>query len=132
VTKLLILEDDPLMQTLLVMVFQHAGYEVLTAMADEVIPSALDQPAILVVGCDGRGTFEIGWRVAEQLRRQLPAATMIMLSTSAAAVGEVGQTARGCLFDAGLRKPFSVPELLACVATCHARRSHHPGPCVAA
>jgi hypothetical protein len=39
---------------LLVMVFQDAAYEVVTAMADDILPAALVQPEIVVVGCDGR------------------------------------------------------------------------------
>jgi DNA-binding response OmpR family regulator len=132
VTNILILEDDPFMQTLLVMLFQDAGYEVMTAMADDDLPVARAHLEIVVVGCDGPGTFEQGWQVAESLRRQLPAATMIMLSTNAAAVREVGHTARGCLFDAGVLKPFLVADLLACVTACHAARSQRLGISAAA
>ena len=131
-TRLLVLEDDPQMQTLLVMVFEDATYEVMTAMPDDALLAARAHPEIVVVGCDGTGTFEPGWQVAELLRRQLPAATMIMLSTSAEALHEVGHTARGCLFNGGIRKPFFVSDLLACVADCHATQSQWPGSGVAA
>ena len=131
-TRLLVLEDDPQMQTLLVMLFEDATYEVMTAMPDDALLAALAHPEIVVVGCDGTGTFEPGWQVAELLRRQLPAATMIMLSTNAGAVHEVGQTARGRLFNSGMRKPFFVSDLLACVAACHTTQPQRPGSDVTA
>jgi DNA-binding response OmpR family regulator len=131
-TRLLVLEDDPQMQTLLVMLFEDAAYDVMTAMQDDALSAALAHPKIVVVGCDGTGTFEPGWQVAELLRRQLPAATMIMLSTNARAVHEVGHTVRGRLFDGGVRKPFFISDLLACVAACHATQSQRLGSSVAA
>lgn len=129
-TRLLVLEDDPQMQTLLVMLFEDAAYEVMTAMPDDALLAALAHPEIVVVGCDGTGTFEPGWQVAELLRRQLPEATMIMLSTNAVAIHEVGHTARGRLFDGGMRKPFFISDLLACVAACHATQAQRLGSSV--
>ncbi len=40
-------------------------------VADESLSAALAHTEIVVVGCDGTGTFEPGWQVAELLRRQL-------------------------------------------------------------
>jgi hypothetical protein len=95
----------------------------MTAMADDGLEATQANPEIVVVGCDGAGTFQRGWHVAGLLRSQLPAATLIMLSTNVLVVREIGQTLRGQLFDAGIAKPFSISELLACVAEGRATRS---------
>lgn len=115
--RLLLIEDDPALQTLLVDVFGRAGYEVSTAMVDDYLYMVQEvDPAVMVLGCDGRGTFARGWEIAETLRREVPRLALVMLTTNSTAVAEVGITPRGMLFDAGLQKPFTVSELLATVA----------------
>lgn len=114
--RLLLIEDDPALQTLLVDVFSRAGYEVFTAMVDDYLYMVQEvDPVVMVLGCDGRGTFARGWEIAETLRREVPHLALVMLTTNSAAVAEVGITSRGMLFDAGLQKPFTVSELLASV-----------------
>ncbi len=49
---------------------------------------------------------------------------MIMLSTNAGAVHEVGHTARGRLFKGSVQKPFFVSDLLVCVAACRPTQSY--------
>ena len=124
-TKLLLIEDDPMIQTLLVEVFSSDGYDVYTAMSDDfLLQSEKVRPEIVVVGCDGRGTFEEGWHVATTLRQTQPHVTLVMISTNTSAVHEVGQTERGQLFDGALRKPFSITELMRAVERClYVRRS---------
>ena len=125
--RVLLLEDDPLLQTLLFEVFGAANYQVATATPDDCLGKVQTcVPDIIVVGCDGRGTFQRGWQVAHSLRPVCPDSAMIMLTTNWDVVQEVGHTARGRIFDAGLRKPFAITELLQTVAVCHAaRRNHH-------
>ena len=120
---LLLLEDDQVLRSLLVEVFEDAAYQVFTAMPAGCVPGIQHAaPDIIVIGCDGCGNFEPGWQVAQMLRQVFPATTMIMLSTNTEAVQEVGRTARGCLFDAGVRKPFALADLLETVACCHRAR----------
>lgn len=126
-SRLLVLEDDALLQTLLAMLLETAGYDVVTALPDEWSTAcASSAPDIVVVGCDGRGTFEPGWRLAPLLRQALPGVVMIMLSTNVVAVQEVGRSTRGRLFDAGVRKPFSAGELLTTIKACHAAEARRP------
>lgn len=115
--RVLVFEDEAAVQVLLVELFARAGYQVLTAMPDDCLERVgAFEPHVVLVGCDSRGTFERGWDVLERLRPLCPDASFIMLSTNYAVVQEVGHTARGRLFDAGLRKPFSVDELLTTAA----------------
>ena len=121
--KILLLEDDPWLETLLLDVFREAGHQVCTATPEDCLFKAQTfVPDVIVIGCDGRGTFRPGWQVAQILRQVCPNSALIMLSTNWEAVQEVGQTARGRAFDAGLRKPFSITELLQTVAVYRAAR----------
>ena len=124
-SRLLVIEDDALLQTLLAMLLETAGYDVAAALPDDwPTVCARSVPEIVVVGCDGHGTFEPGWHLAPLLRQALPNAAIIMLSTNTSAVEEVGRSARGRLFDAGVRKPFSADELLSTITACRAAEVH--------
>ncbi len=124
--SVLVLEDDPLLQTLLFEVFGAANYQAATATPDDCLGKIQTcVPDIIVVGCDGPGTFQRGWQVAHSLRPVCPDSAMIMLTTNWDVVQEVGHTVRGQIFDAGLRKPFALAELLQTVAVCHAARRNH-------
>ena len=124
--SVLVLEDDPLLQTLLFEVFGEVNYQVSTATPDDCLSKVQTcVPDIIVVGCDGRGTFQRGWQVAHILRPVCPDSAIILLSTNWDAVQEVGHTSRGRNFDAGLRKPFAITELLQTLAVCHAARRNH-------
>ncbi len=118
--KLLIIEDDPFLQTLLLEVFCGAGYQVAAAMPDDCLAQARQfHPEIVVVACDGRGSFEPGWQVAETLHREFASTPFVMLSTNSKVIDEVTHgSSRGSLFDAALCKPFSLVELLRIVETC--------------
>lgn len=117
--RLLVIEDDAALQTLLFDILSHEGYDVSVAMADDYLYMAHEtQPDILVLGCDGDRSFARGWQIAATVTRQLPQVTLVMLSTNSATVAEVGQTTRGMLFSAGLRKPFVIDDLLQTVAAC--------------
>ena len=115
--RVLLIEDDAALQTLLYEVLVSEGYEVHVAMRDDVLYMAQEiSPELLLIGCDGRGTFEPGWEIGAMLRRELPQVVLVMLTTSGAAVEELGATTRGRVFDGGLRKPFSIDELLRMLA----------------
>ena len=118
--RLLLIERDPLLQSLLIDIFTYAGYDVHAALHDDDLETIVVHfaPDIAVISGGTRGTFAEGWRVARQLRQTTPALPLVMLSTNGAAVAEVGQTERGRLFDAGMLKPFMLDELLAMVASC--------------
>ena len=118
--KLLLIERDPLLQSLLIDIFTFAGYDVHAALHWDDLQTIVERfaPDIAVVSGGARGTFAEGWRVARQLRQGTPSLSLVMLSTNEGAVAEVGQTERGRLFDAGMRKPFILDELLAMVASC--------------
>lgn len=115
--RVLLIEDDAALQMLLYDLLSGAGYEVHVAMPDDVLYMAQEiSPEMLLICCDGRGTFAPGWEIGAMLRRELPHVVLVMLTTSVAAVEELGQTARGRVFDAGLRKPFTIDELLRTLA----------------
>lgn len=115
--RVLLIEDDADLQTLLYEVLVSEGYEVHVAMPDDVLYMVQEiSPELLLIGCDGRGTFEPGWEIRAMLRREQPQVVLVMLTTSTAAVEELGQTARGRVFDGGLRKPFTIDELLRTLA----------------
>lgn len=119
--KLLLIESDPLLQLLLLEIFSNAGYDVYPAAHDVDAISVVDEvvPDIAVITGGPRGTFATGWRTAARLHQARGGLPMIMLTTNEGAVREVGQTERGRLFVAGLRKPFAVDELLTLVAQWH-------------
>ncbi len=121
--KLLLIERDPLLQSLLIDIFTYAGYDVHPALHGDDLQAKVERfvPDIAVISGGSRGTFAEGWRVARHLRQGAPSLPLVMLSTNGAAVAEVGQTERGRLFDAGMLKPFLLDELLQMVASCCGR-----------
>jgi hypothetical protein len=94
------------------------GYAVYpTSHADDVVSAAAHcRPAIALISDGPRGLYRAGWRAAAALRAQDPTLRLVMLSTNARAVAEVGQTTRGRLFAAALQKPFPLQDLLETVA----------------
>lgn len=119
--RVLLIEDDAAVQTVLYDVLCSAGYEVHVAMPDDAVYVAHEvAPAVLLLGCDGCGSVAPAWLLGDVLRRELPEVVLIMLTTSADAIAEISQRARGCVFDAGLCKPFGIGELLETI-TRHAR-----------
>ena len=58
--SVLVLEDDPLLQTLLFEVFGEVNYQVSTATPDDCLSKVQTcVPDIIVVGCDGRGNLVV-------------------------------------------------------------------------
>lgn len=113
--RVLVVEDDAAVLMMLTEVLRDQGYCVASAATPEQAQRLVTafRPQIIVIGTDGRGTFERGWRLAAGLRQEVPGLPLIMVSTSDAAVAEVGMTDRGRLFDAALLKPFRMRELVA-------------------
>lgn len=128
--KLLLIERDPLLQTLLLEIFGDAGYDVYSAVDDDDAIAITEQvvPDIAIISGGPRGTFAAGWRTAERLRQVHAGLRLIMLSTNESVVEEVGRTERGRLFVAGVRKPFVVDKLLATVAQWHPERRSVEAP----
>jgi DNA-binding response OmpR family regulator len=129
--RLLITEDDRAIGTMLVELWNDHGYDVTVAYAlDQARHLATEfRPHVVLIGNDGRGNFEPGWRMAWSLAELLPQAPLVMLSTSDAAIDEVGLTERGRLFAAAMLKPFTTSRLLSIVdALCqeHAVPSSAP------
>lgn len=117
--RLLLIEDEPALQTLLFDVLSDAGYAVSVAMPDDYLFMMHQvQPALLVLGCDGRGTFERGWEIAATLHQEFPWLTMVMLTTNPRVVAEIGHTRRGRMFAAGLQKPFLLDDLVRTIDRC--------------
>jgi DNA-binding response OmpR family regulator len=110
-----VVEDDTAVLMMLAEVLRDQGYSVAAADTPEqaLTLARTFRPHIGVIGTDRRGTFQRGWHLASGLRQQLPALPLIMVSTSDAAVAELGVTERGRLFDAALLKPFPIAELVA-------------------
>ncbi len=115
--RVLIAEDDAPVAAMLIELLTRLDYEVSTAVSleqtVEVAPRV--RPDIVLVGLDGYGNFEPGWRAATMLSRLLPCSPLVMIATSDAAVAEVGQTQRGRAFAAALLKPFQLDKLLALI-----------------
>jgi DNA-binding response OmpR family regulator len=114
---LLVIEQDVAVQTLLVDMLSYAGYDVHVALHTDDVAHIVQEvnPALVLLSGGRRGTFASGWRTAYTLKQINPVLPLLMLSTNAAAVAEVGRTTRGRLFVAGLWKPFDVATLLALV-----------------
>jgi DNA-binding NtrC family response regulator len=118
--RLLLIEDDAAVQTLLVELLDYAGYDTSVAMPDDYLFMMVEvQPDILMLGCDGDHTFSRGWQIAATARRRRPDLVIIMLSTNRAVVAEVGRTTRGKVFSAGIEKPFAIEDLLQTIASCY-------------
>lgn len=116
---LLVLENDHALQTLIATILRQAGYTVHTMMPQDYLYTVQRlSPMLVIVSCDRYGMPIPGWDLAYNLRRELPQALLLMLSTDPEAVEEVGVTVRGQQFMAALRKPFLAEELLALVTQC--------------
>lgn len=116
-TRLLLIEDDPVVQTVLFDLFTMYGYQVCAAVTPDDALQMLHgfAPDITLVCGDTRGTFASGWNVAQQLSMWRPDLPLVMLTTNPSVLAEVGVTERGKLFCAGLLKPFDMHELLSSV-----------------
>lgn len=111
--RVLLLEDDASLQTLLDTALTHAGYAVTTAIPNDYLFMAQEvKPHIVILGSNDRELGDAGWTMAQLLNQTFPRLVVILLSTHAAVIDEVGVTPRGRCFDAGLRKPFKVDQLL--------------------
>ena len=111
--RLLILEDDVSIATMLTTILSFECYDVAVADSPDQagIVARQFRPQVILVGCHDRGRFTPGWQAATLLANLLPDVPLIMLSTSEAAVGEVGVTERGRLFSGVLLKPFRIEAL---------------------
>lgn len=119
--RVLLLEDDAALQTLLDTALSSAGYAVATALPTDYLFMAQEvKPHIVILGSNDRELGGAGWAMAELLRETLPRLVLILLSTHAAVIDEVGVTPRGRCFDAGLRKPFRIDQLLQ-IIVCYYR-----------
>lgn len=115
--RVLLLEDDAALQTLLDTALSSAGYAVATALPTDYLFMAQEvKPHIVILGSNDRELGDAGWAMAELLHDTFPRLVLILLSTQAAVIDEVGATPRGRCFDAGLRKPFRVDQLLHLIA----------------
>lgn len=111
--RVLLLEDDASLQTLLDTALANAGYAVTTALPNDYLFMAQEvKPHIVILGSNDRELGAASWTMAELLRQSFPRLVLILLSTHAAVIDEVGMTPRGQCFDAGLRKPFKIDQLL--------------------
>lgn len=124
--RVLLIEHDATLQTILIDIFTHAGYRVCAAVTLDDVRAMVPwfQPEIVVIAGGMRGAFAAGWQAAQTLVGLDPTLPLVMLTTNRAALAEVGRTERGALFAAGLLKPFVLDELLATVARC--RRASPP------
>ena len=115
--RILIAEDDPPVAAMLSETLLQPHYELSTAESLEqtVQVATTIRPDVVLVGLDGCGNFEPGWRAATMLTRLLSHAHLIMIATSDAAVAEVGHTPRGRAFAAALLKPFHLDQLIALI-----------------
>ncbi len=112
---ILVSEDEPAIAWMLIAVLEDAGYRVVCCEPGTAPRLVAEAPDVVVVGHESNGTFQAGWEAAIAFARIFPCAKLLMLSTSDAAVAEVGRTERGRRFAAGLRKPFSLASLLSIV-----------------
>ena len=113
--RVLILESEAAIAWVVEDLLSFVGYAVVTAAPRTwvmEVGDGRDFDAVLI-GLDSRGTFVEGWQAAEHFARRSPDLPLIMLTTSDAALGEVGVTERGRLFHAALLKPFRGEDLLA-------------------
>ena len=113
--RVLVVEDDFAVRAMISEVLGEHGFCAAGAASPRQAQGIFKEfkPHVVVIGSDGHGTFEHGWRLAATLRQQMPGIPLIMISTSDTAVAEVGVTDRGRLFDAALLKPFRICELVA-------------------
>lgn len=116
--NILLIEHDAAVQTMLVEVLTHAGYHVCAATHDADVGSLMHHchPTIALISDGSRGLFASGWRAAEEVHRVDPALPLVLLSTNTLVVDEVGHTARGRRFVAGVQKPFDLDTLLTIIA----------------
>lgn len=126
--RVLLIEHDAALQTILIDIFTHAGYRVCAAVTLDDMRAMVPwfQPEVVVIAGGMRGAFAAGWQAAQTITSLDPTLPLVMLTTNRAALAEVGRTERGRLFAAGLLKPFVLDELLATVARC--RRAVQPTP----
>lgn len=120
----LLIEQDVHLLAVLIELFAGAGYDVAVALHGDDLQRAVaeSRPRLVVVSDGPCGTFDSGWRAGRALRAADATLPLVMLTSDREALAELGNTPRGSMFAAGLRKPFPVSELLAV-----ARRLCAPG-----
>lgn len=127
IPRLLVIEADAALQTLIIAILDQTGYQLFTALPENYRPVMQHaEPNLVIISCDRYGSDLPGWELASSLRRELPQATLLMLSTDADTVLEAGVSERGRHFAAALRKPFLAEELLELVERCIEQSSHQP------
>ncbi len=107
---ILIVDDDPEMRDMLVMMLEDAGYHVVSARDGREALSYLDEHQPGLVISDLMMPFLDGWTLYARMQqhahhRTIPFIAMSALSTKTA-------TQRGDLPDVMMKKPFQVPALL--------------------
>lgn len=121
-TRILVIDDEPLVREVMLEMLEHAGYEAIGAVtADEALRVLTSQPVSLIVS-DMIMPGLSGIDLLELVRARWPSVPVILV-TGASTRDNVGEAlARGA--DAVILKPFSHAEF--CDAVAAALGSRRP------
>ena len=126
-SRLLVVDDDPLLRRLAVKVLAKFGHTVREAENGKEALRSIErqQPDLVVLDLEMPGMP--GLEVLRELRAKPATAHLPVLILTAT----VNETATSASFEAGatdyLTKPFSIPQLTARVHACLERAAHHRG-----
>jgi len=111
--KVLIIEDDPLMKTLLQATFEPLGHEVLHSASGDRIEELLEQhdPDVVILDIVLPGSEADGFEVCRRIKASPYRDTFVVMLT-ALDDDESRKKSREAGADAYLAKPFSPLELL--------------------
>jgi CheY-like chemotaxis protein len=111
-TTVLVVDDEPIIATVLVAFLESEGYTAHTAVGGAAIPLALDErPDVILLDLDmpGMDGIEVARRLkADPRTRAIPIALM-------SAAGRLAEPAPAAAADALLPKPFDLDRVLAVV-----------------
>ena len=113
--RVLAVDDDPALATLVAVLLRPDGHAVVTANSGEEAAERLARDRFdLVISDLGLGTGMTGWELAEHVRAVHAGTPFILVTGWGAAIDPAEARARGV--DAVIAKPFRAAQLRAAVA----------------
>jgi CheY-like chemotaxis protein len=112
---LLLVEDEPLIRTVLSAALEEAGFSLLEATSGAAAIQIIDEDAGIVgIVTDIRlGEGPTGWEIARHARQQSPTLAVVYMTGDSAA----DWTSEGVPNSTMLQKPFATAQIVTAIAT---------------